>query len=148
MNIRNVIDEDYFKIMDVIDDWWGGRQITHLLPRLFFEHFQQTSFIVIDDNDNLSAFLVGFVSQTKRNEAYIHIIGVNPELRNKGLARELYNLFFSVVRKLGCETVKCITSPINECSVSFHKVMGFSVTLGTNYAGKGQDRILFSKHIG
>lgn len=34
--------------MDVINNWWGGRQMTHLLPRFFFEHFQSTSFIVED----------------------------------------------------------------------------------------------------
>ncbi|MEH7239501.1 GNAT family N-acetyltransferase [Bacillus sp. JJ1562] len=148
MVTRNVIENDYFIVMDVINDWWGGRQMTHLLPRLFFEHFQSTSFIVEDEKNSLSAFLIGFVSQTHPNEAYIHFVGVNPELRNNGLARELYNLFFSKVRNLGCETVKCITSPVNEGSIAYHKSMGFSLTLEMDYAGKGQDRILFSKYIG
>lgn len=147
MNTRNVVEDDYFKVMDVINDWWGGRQMTYLLQRLFFEHFQSTSFIVEDEKNRLSAFLIGFVSQSHPNEAYIHFVGVNPELRNKGLARELYNLFFSKVRTLGCDTVRCITSPVNEGSVAYHKSMGFSVTLGMDYAGKGQDRILFSKYI-
>jgi hypothetical protein len=75
---RNVIEDDYFKVMDVINNWWGGRQMTHLLPRLFFEHFQSTSFIVEDVNNRLSAFLIGFVSQTHPNVAYIHFVGVNP----------------------------------------------------------------------
>ncbi|WP_226530653.1 GNAT family N-acetyltransferase [Metabacillus niabensis] len=148
MNTRNVTENDYFKIIDVINDWWGGREMTHLLPRLFFEHFQSTSFIVEDENNRLLAFLIGFVSQTHPNEAYIHFVGVNPEVRKEGLGSELYNLFFSNVRILGCNTVKCITSPINEGSVAFHKSMGFAVTLGTDYEGKGQDRILFSKYIG
>ncbi|MBP3951669.1 GNAT family N-acetyltransferase [Bacillus suaedae] len=148
MNTRTIVDEDYFTIIDVIDNWWGDRQMSHLLPRLFFEHFQQTSFIVEDSNHHLAAFLIGFLSQTQRNVAYIHFVGVNPEFRNKGLARELYNLFFLTVHTLGCETVKCITSPTNEGSVSFHRAMGFSVALGTNYAGYGQDRIIFSKYLG
>ncbi len=148
MVTRNVIEDDYLKVKEVINDWWGGRQMTHLLPRLFFEHFHSTSFIIEEENKNLMAFLIGFVSQTHPNEAYIHFIGVNPEYRNKGLARELYNLFFTKARNLGCDTVKCITSPVNEGSVSYHKSMGFSVTLGTDYEGEGQDRILFSKYIG
>lgn len=147
MITRNVYENDYFKVMDVMNDWWGGRQMTYLLPRLFFEHFQSTSFIVEDENNNLSAFLIGFVSQTHLNEAYIHFIGVHPKYRNRGLARELYNLFFSKVRNLGCDTVKCITSPVNEGSVAYHKSLGFTLTLGTDYVGKGEDRILFSKYI-
>ncbi|WP_044639774.1 GNAT family N-acetyltransferase [Risungbinella massiliensis] len=146
MRTRILLEEDYGSVMDVLNDWWGGRQMTHLLPRLFFEHFQSTSFIV-EDNDDLCAFLIGFVSQTHPNEAYIHFVGVNPKLRKNGLARGLYELFFTKVRKLGCNTVRCITSPVNEGSISFHKSMGFSVSLRTNYAGLGQDRILFSKNI-
>lgn len=148
MVTRNITENDYFKVIDVINQWFGGREMKHLLPRLFFEHFQSTSFVVEDDNNTLYAFLVGFVSQTHPKEAYIHFVSVNPEVRNKGLAKELYNLFILKVRSLGCDTVKCITSPVNEKSIAYHKSMGFAVNLGTDYAGKGQDRILFSKHIG
>ena len=146
METRMVVEDDYFTVIDVLDDWWGGRQMTHLLPRIFFEHFQATSFIM-EDNRSLAAFLIGFVSQTHPNEAYIHFVGVNPNMRNKGLARKLYKRFFATVRNMGCHTVRCITSPVNEGSISFHKRMGFSVSVGTDYAGPGQDRILFSRDI-
>jgi ribosomal protein S18 acetylase RimI-like enzyme len=63
--------------------------MTHVLPPLFFEHVQSTSFIVEDENNRLSALLIGFVSQTHPNVAYIHFVGVNPEIRNKGLARDI-----------------------------------------------------------
>lgn len=81
--------------------------MTHLLLRLFFEHFQTTSFIV-EDNGSLAAFLVGFVSQTHPKEAYIHFVGVNPEMRKSGVARQLYDKFFLTVRTMGCQTVRCI----------------------------------------
>ena len=146
MLTRNIVEDDYYKVIDVVDDWWGGRPMTHLLPRLFFEHFQSTSFIVENDGV-LSAFLIGFVSQSHPREAYIHFVGVHPELRKSGLARQLYQRFFTAVRDMGCNTVRCITSPVNEGSISFHQRMEFSVSMGTDYAGKGQDRILFSKII-
>lgn len=147
METRNITEVDYFKVIDVLNDWWGGREMKHLLPRLFFEHFQSTSFIIEENNNNLAAFLIGFVSQTHTNEAYIHFVGVNSKFRNKGLAKELYKLFFTTVQELGCNTVRCITSPENKMSISFHKSMGFSISNGTNYAGLGQDRILFIKDI-
>jgi ribosomal protein S18 acetylase RimI-like enzyme len=146
MNTRSIRDSDYFKVIPVINDWWGGRQVTHLLPRLFFEHFQNTSF-VIEDDDNLVAFLIGFISQTHINESYIHFVGVHPEYRKKGIARELYELFFSKVRDCGCDTVRCITTPINEGSVKFHTQLGFSTSIATDYAGSGQNRILFVKTL-
>jgi len=147
MNTRNISEKDYDKVLSVLNDWWGGRQMNHLLPRLFFEHFQSTSFIV-EEKEELSAFLIGFVSQTRPTEAYIHFIGVHPKHRKKGIAGELYHLFFSKVQELGCNTITCITTPINEGSISFHKSLGFSVELRKDYAGPGQDRILFTKKIG
>ena len=40
--------------------------------------------------------------------------------------------------------MRCITSPVNEWSVAYHKSMVFSTSLGTDYSGKGQDRILLN----
>ncbi len=146
MKIRHVCDEDYPHVIGVLNDWWGGREMTHLLPRLFFEHFQPTSFVIEDEN-HLQAFLIGFVSQTNPNKAYIHFVGVHPKSRKKGYARKLYQLFFSTIEKLGCKQITCITSSGNEGSIQFHKSMGFTVSLSKDYAAEGQDRILFAKNI-
>ena len=43
--IRNAEPSDYERISPLVDDWWGGRQMRALLPRLFFEHFRETSFV-------------------------------------------------------------------------------------------------------
>ncbi len=67
--IRNVKEEDYYYIYPRVNEWWGGRQLAHLLPKLFFQHFQDTSFVV-EEADNASdtkkiiAFIIGFISQT------------------------------------------------------------------------------------
>jgi hypothetical protein len=42
--IRHLSPADYPLVISVIDNWWGGRQMAGLLPRLFFEHFTDTSF--------------------------------------------------------------------------------------------------------
>ncbi|MCL5782644.1 MAG: GNAT family N-acetyltransferase [Candidatus Thermoplasmatota archaeon] len=146
MNIRNTRESDYAKIISVINDWWGGRKMADMLPHLFFEHFQNTSF-VFEENDQLIAFLVGFVSQTRPTEAYIHFVGVHPEYRKSGLARKLYEMFFARVHSMGCDTVHCVTSPVNQGSVAFHARMGFSASLALDYDGPGQDRVLFAKTL-
>lgn len=120
--------------------------MTHLLPRLFFEHFQNTSFVTVEDAD-IIAFRIGFMSQTDPHVAYIHFVGVHPDHRKSGLARQLYDIFFDKVRSLGCRTIHCVTSPINTGSVAFHTGMGFSVQLSKDYAGPGEDRVLFAKEI-
>lgn len=146
MQIRNIVVDDYYKVISVLNDWWGGRQMTHLLPRLFFEHFQTTSY-VIETEKELVAFLIGFISQTNANVAYIHFVGVNPNYRKQGHANNLYIHFTNRVKAMGCKEIHCITTPINTGSIAFHKAMKFEVLLSKNYAGEGQDRIFFSKNI-
>lgn len=156
MNIRTVQESDYTEVITVIDAWWGGRHMSDMLPRLFFKHFQNTSFIA-EENDKIIGFLIGFISQSYPTEAYIHFIGVHPEYRKSGIAKELYELFFNAANKLGCTTVHSVTSPINKGSIAFHKKMGFEVEKGdneidgisvtTNYDGNGGNRVLFIKKL-
>ena len=96
-----------------------------MLPKLFFLHFEGTSFVAEDDEGKLVAFLIGFLSQTDPEEAYIHFVGVAPAQRGSGIGRELYERFFTVVAAEGRTRVRCVTSPVNEGSVAFHESLGF-----------------------
>jgi len=126
MNIRPISERDHVPIVAVVDQWWGGRQMAGLLPRLFFAHFQNTSF-VIEEDDHIIAFLIGFVSQSSAHQAYIHFVGIHPDHRKRGLGKQLYALFFETVRARSCDSVRCITAPINSGSIAFHRRMGFQI---------------------
>jgi ribosomal protein S18 acetylase RimI-like enzyme len=155
--IRHAEPSDYQPIIAVVDEWWGGRRMAGMLPKLFFVHFQPTSFVAEHKGESVG-FVTGFVSQTFPGEAYIHFVGVHPAFRKDGLARALYERFFAAVQNFGCSTVRCVTSPVNKGSISFHRRMGFSVedsekvVDGTpvieGYDGKGEDRVLFYKVLG
>ena len=146
MEIRTAAPSDYDRIVVVVDDWWGGRSMSPLLPRLFLDHFADTSLIVEDDG-RLEAFLVGFVSAARPEEAYIHFVGVRPGCRRSGLARALYERFFELVRAGGRTVVRCVTSPVNEGSVAFHRKLGFEAELVEDYDGPGADRVAFVKRL-
>lgn len=156
MNTRPPRASDHPAIIAVVDDWWGGRKMAGMLPRLFFEHFQDTSFVV-EDEGQLVAFLIGFVSQSRQGEAYIHFVGVHPSYRKRGLGARLYARFFEAVRARGCRSVRCITSPVNRGSIAFHRRMGFTIEPGDadhggvaaarDYDGPGQDRVCFIRRL-
>ena len=46
-----------------------------ILPKLFFIHFEGTSFVAEGDDGELIGFVCGFLSQTADDEAYIHFVG-------------------------------------------------------------------------
>jgi ribosomal protein S18 acetylase RimI-like enzyme len=119
--------------------WWSGRDLTALLPDLFLVHFCDTSFIV-ERGTELIAFLVGFLSQSRQDEAYIHFVGVHPDFRHKGIGAALYERFFEICRGQGRSIVRAQTSPVNTGSVGFHTRMGFQ-------AEQGDTKILFTKHL-
>jgi GNAT superfamily N-acetyltransferase len=156
IQIRPLRPSDYRPVIAVVDDWWNGRHMADMLPRLFFEHFTDTSFAAERDGE-LVGFLVGFTSQSRPGEAYIHFIGVHPGERGSGLGRQLYERFFAAVRARGCGLVRAVTSPVNHGSVRFHQRMGFAIEPGdaqvdgvpvmSGYDGDGHDRVRFVKNL-
>lgn len=137
---------DYDAIAAVVDDWWG-RPVLPSLPRLFLDHFHRTS-LVVEGPHGLSAFLVGFVSPSEPDEAYVHFVGVHPGARNSGLAAALYERFFQIAREHDRQVVKAVTSPVNRASILFHQRLGFTVGGPVpGYNGPGRELVTFECRI-
>ncbi len=148
LTLRSPTESDHARVLAVLPDWWGGRDLSQLLPRLFFQHFNDTSFIVEKDGA-LVAFLVGFISQSEPRMAYVHFVGVHPEYRKQGLGRMLYERFFELARARGAREVHAITAPANTGSIAFHTRLGFVASEPIpDYDGLGDDRVAFNKRIG
>jgi len=149
ITIRHAKPSDYGRVIGRVNVWWGGRDMAPILPKLFFLHFEGTSFVAEDEEGDLAGFLCGFLSQTNPEEAYIHFVGVSPEYRGEGLGRTLYERFFDEVRGQGRSVVRCVTSPVNQESVAFHEALGFEVDrVAADYDGPGEDRVLLAKRLG
>ncbi|HKV68955.1 MAG TPA: GNAT family N-acetyltransferase [Gaiellales bacterium] len=145
--MRNAAAADYDRIAPLVDEWWDGREMIDMLPRLFFVHFSETAFVA-EDGEDLCGFLAGFLSQSKADEAYIHFAGVSPDHRGRGVGRLLYESFFAVAREHSRSVVRCVTAPINERSVAFHRALGFEIDqVAEGYDGRGGDRVLMSKRV-
>jgi ribosomal protein S18 acetylase RimI-like enzyme len=145
MRIRHAEAADYARVIGVVDEWWGGREMAAMLPKLFFVHFRDTSFVAEEDGEVI-AFLCGFRSQSYDDEAYIHFVGVHPDHRHRGLARGLYERFFAAVAPR--TVVRAVTSPVNERSVAFHRALGFEVErVDEDYDGRGEARVLLLKRL-
>jgi ribosomal protein S18 acetylase RimI-like enzyme len=143
--IRRLEPADYGRVIAVVDEWWGGRRMNAMLPKLFFVHFRDTSFLAEDDGA-LAGFLCGFRSQTYDDEAYVHFVGVSPAMRGSGLGRALYERFFDAVRPR--TVVRAVTSPVNEASVAFHRALGFEIErVDADYDGRGEARVLLVKRL-
>ncbi|MCP3928017.1 MAG: GNAT family N-acetyltransferase [Bacteroidetes bacterium] len=128
---------DHLRIINVQKEWWGERDLTFLLPRLFLNHFYNTS-LIVEKNNQLIAFLIGFLSPAKTTEGYIHFVGVHPNYQGKNIGRELYHHFFSLCIEAHRYTVRSCTSPVNRASIEFHRKLGFRIISG-NGKSEGVD---------
>jgi ribosomal protein S18 acetylase RimI-like enzyme len=159
IRFRRPTEADHARLIGLVDDWWGGRKIHHLLPRLWLQHFTGTSWIAEDSTGAPVGFLVGFVSPDHPDEAYIHMVATSPNIRKRGLGRALYERFFDDVRGRGVRRVTAITWPANRISVGFHRAMGFvpdeghgtqrlyGVPAFPDYDGEGDDRTVFTREL-
>jgi GNAT superfamily N-acetyltransferase len=163
LTARHLAVEDHLPALAAVGPWWGGlkgdagaAERALLLPRLYFQHFTTTSFLVEHDGSGdtggsggnegeIAAFLIGFLSQTDPETAYVHFTGVAPKLHGQGLGRALYLAFFKLARSHGRRYVHCVTSPENTASQAFHTRIGFTASaVKPDYDGPGFDRVTFS----
>ena len=154
--LRQAASSDHAGIIAVLTDWWDGRDLTWMIPRLFLIHFHKTSYIV-EKNGSLIAFLIGFLSPSKSDEGYIHFCGVHPEYRGMGIGAFLYETFFTLCRQHNRLFVRACTSPVNRGSIKFHLKIGFDILPGdsdmegiaitNDYNKPGDPKVLFRKNI-
>ena len=134
ITIRKAKPADHARIIAALPDWWGGRDLTPMLPKLFLNHFYDTSF-VIESRGRMIGFLIGFLSPSIENEAYVHFMGIHPDFRKKGLGKILYERFFEICREQKRTIVRACTSPVNAGSIAFHRKIGFQIESGDDEIG-------------
>ncbi len=157
--LRRPVEADHARMVDVTDEWWGGRRMRALLPRLWLQHFTGTSWIAEEADGRLRGFLVGFVSADDPTTGYVHLIASDPNRRRRGIGRALYERAFADLAAHGAVRVRAITWPGNRVSVGFHRAMGFRIDDGTgtqpiygtpaypDYDGPGEDRVVFVRDL-
>lgn len=142
LNVRVARPGDYDHIAAVVDRWWG-RPVGAGLPRLFLDHFWNTS-RVAEDEQGLAGFLIAFISPAQPEVAYVHFVGVRPDHRRTGLARGLYDEFALHARQHGARELCAITAAGNVASIRFHESLGFAASdVVADYNGYGRGMLTF-----
>jgi GNAT superfamily N-acetyltransferase len=155
MNVRRMKKSDFDRIVEVIDHWWGGPIGTFAHPIFFYELGDQA--LVIEQGTEIIGFLFGFIvspvgpptatALEVARTGYVHLVGIHPDYRRRGVGRQLYDRFVTECRAAECLRMKAITTPGNEGSIRFHVALGWNVQDVEDYAGTGRRRIVFTKQL-
>jgi GNAT superfamily N-acetyltransferase len=145
MQARPLTKADYDEIVNVIDRWWGGPTTALAHPMFFYELGRLSR--VVEAEQTLVGFLLGFRCPDAPI-GYVHLVGIHPDWRRRGVARLLYTSFEDDCAREGCTSLKAITTLGNEGSVRFHEAMSWTSSEVEDYAGPGRLRIVFTKQLG
>lgn len=148
METRPLRKSDYDLVVQVIDRWWGGPTSALAHPIFFYELGEMAR--VVEDDGIMVGFLFGFVAEPSRAEGpvgYVHLVGIHPDYRRRGVGRLLYESFERDCRAVGVRRMKAMTTLGNEGSQAFHQVLGWDMAEIEDYAGPGRPRIVFTKEL-
>lgn len=145
MKIRGVTKSDYDYIVSVLDRWWGGPSTERAHPVFFYELGDQA--LIAEEDGEVVGFLLGFIAPTHPPTGYVHLVGIHPDYRRRGVGKDLYKQFIDRCRTAGAGRLKAITTVGNETSAGFHRALGFDMREEPDYAGPGRARVVFTKEL-
>ncbi|HEX2756360.1 MAG TPA: GNAT family N-acetyltransferase, partial [Candidatus Limnocylindrales bacterium] len=143
----------------LVDWWFGGQHVRHLVVRAWFRHFGSTSWLAEDASGAPVGFLVGYRSHDRSTEAILHLVGVHPNHRRRGIGRALVRSFLADVASAGATTATAVAWPGEPIATAFFRALDFRPDDGPDsqnlfgtpafpdYEGDGEDRILFVRWL-
>ena len=156
--IRNVIEEDFMKISQFGEKCSPMINEREAIYHIFTKFFKNTS-LVLEDNKNIKGFLIGFISQENNENAYIHLLCIEKDLRKQNIAAKLVKEFIYIVCSLKCKKVFLVCKPSNKTAINFYHKMGFlslhsdvtviidDINVFKDYDGPAEDKIVFCRSV-
>jgi GNAT superfamily N-acetyltransferase len=158
LRFRHPTEDDQPAVVSVVDEWFGGRRVRHLAVRAWFRHTASTSWLVEDESGSVVGFVIGYRSQDRPDEAVLHLVGVHPSHRRRGIGRALVESFLADVSS-GEVTVTALAWPGEPIPITFFRALGFAPDDGPgsqnlygtpafpDYESDGEDRIVFRRTL-
>jgi GNAT superfamily N-acetyltransferase len=144
MIVRGITKRDFDYIVSVFDAWWGGPSTERASPFFFYELGEHA--LIAEQDGRVVGFLLG-MAVPKAGVGYIHLVGIDPGSRRKGVGKLLYQHFEQACRKAGFAQIKAIGMVGHEASMKFHTALGFKAEEQPDYAGPGRARVVFTKAL-
>jgi ribosomal protein S18 acetylase RimI-like enzyme len=157
--LRHATEADQPRLVGLVDEWFGGRRVRHLVGRAWFRHFGSTSWLADDPAGRPIGFLIGYRSPDRPAEAVVHLVGVDPNHRRHGIARDLVASFLFEVARDGVTTVTALAWPDDPIAIAWFRALAFQAddspgsqrlfgtTAFPDYDGDGEDRVVFVREL-
>jgi GNAT superfamily N-acetyltransferase len=111
----------------------------------------------VGEHERPIGLLLGYLSQDHPSEAVIHLVGVDPNRRRRGVGRSLVEAFVRGVAARGADEVIALAPPGEPPVAAFFRAVGFRADDGPgtvnrfgmpaypDHEAPGDDRIVFRR---
>ncbi len=137
---------DYTRARAVVDGWFGP-PVGLVMHRLFFDQLGPSGVWMEEPGGAPAGFLLGLVSESEPDLAYVHMHVVAPAWRGRGAGERLYAEFCARAADRGCRRVRALAAPDRAASRRFHERLGFEGTDEPGYLGPGGDRTVYERAL-
>ena len=137
---------DFTRARAVVEHWFG-HPVGLVMHRLFFDQLGPSGVWLEDEGGLPVGFLLGVVSESEPDLAYVHMHVVDPAWRGRGVGARLYAEFCARAHARGCRRVRALAAPERLASRRFHEQLGFVGRMETGFLGEGVDRIVFERGL-
>ncbi len=122
--VRTAKQDDFLNVHEFVDNV----EVIDTHPPFFYKiilrYFGDTCFIA-EKGGEIVGFLLGFVSQNNPDNLFIWQIGVNPNMRKKGIAQKMLAEEEKEVKKRGCKRIEVTIAPENTVSKKLFEKLGY-----------------------
>jgi ribosomal protein S18 acetylase RimI-like enzyme len=159
IQVRRPTEADQPRIAAVADHWFAGRRVWPLVVHAWFRDFGGTSLIADAPDGSPRAFLLGYASPARPEEAVLHLVAVDPNHRRRGLGRLLVEAFAGDAVASGATIVRAVAWPDDPIAVRFFQGVGFEPEAGPggqrlygvpaypDFEAVGEDRAVFIRRL-
>jgi ribosomal protein S18 acetylase RimI-like enzyme len=159
LRFRRPTEADHRRLIDLVDDWFGGRRVRDEFARFWFRDFSSTSWLAETTDGEIAGILLGYRSPDDPATAVVHLLAVNPNLRRRGIGRALVETFAADLRERGAERLVVVVRPDEPIAVRFLRALGFEPDRGPgtmllygtpaypDYERGGEDRAIFRRAV-
>lgn len=150
---------DYDTLITVVDEWWAGRPVRRLVPRLWLRHFAGTSWLAREEGGRPVGVAIGLASHDRLDTACLYLLGVEPNRRRQGIGRALAARIDADAAAAGADRIETVIPTGEPIALAFLRAAGYAVAAEpglrpihgvpahADYDGPGEDRIVLVRQL-
>lgn len=158
--LRHPTEEEHGRLRDLVAGWFEQPTLRPVLPRLLLRQLAPVSWLAETHDGRTIGLLLGLVGPGRPEEAAIVLVGVDPEMRRRGIGRALVERFLTDAGEQGTRRVVAAVRPGDRLVLAFFAALGFVPDAGpgstpingvpafADWDGPREDRVVLVHHLG